>query len=306
MGFMQLLCQEYYWSTALLYNGNWARRMISSRNRFRAIMAFFRCNDHTAMDNDDKLRQVRYLIDKVNSPVKIFSNAARKLQLMKEWCDRSTDQVCTNAIKTSQQNGGWNYGSWLIQIQATHIISMRILKKPEQEHQEKGLDMTWSLNWQSASVIKVIMYILTISTPPLLFWGTWNKWAFWVVVQLQQTGSIFPKKWKQVVHGPKRWTMENKGGDGFMGMFLVSSGTTTKLLVCWALSIKGVSVWCRRRCKDPRTGRFSIKVLKQPKAIQDYNRNMKGVDQSDQLIGSYCVLRKVKKYWKVLFSLDWY
>lgn len=93
MGFMQLLCQEYYWSTALLYNGNWARRMISSRNRFRAIMAFFRCNDHTAMDNDDKLRQVRYLIDNVNSPVKIFSNAARKLQLMKEWCDRSTDQV---------------------------------------------------------------------------------------------------------------------------------------------------------------------------------------------------------------------
>lgn len=61
------------------------------------------------------------------------------------------------------------------------------------------------------------------------------------------------------------------------------------------------SVWCRRRCKDPHTGRFSIKVLKQPKAIQDYNRNMKGVDQSDQLIGSYSVLWKVKKYWKVLF-----
>lgn len=61
------------------------------------------------------------------------------------------------------------------------------------------------------------------------------------------------------------------------------------------------SVWCRRRCKDPHTGRFSIKVLKQPKAIQDYNRNIKGVDQSDQLIGSYSVLWKVKKYWKVLF-----
>ena len=28
---------------------------------------------------------------------------------------------------------------------------------------------------------------------------------------------------------------------------------------------------------------------------------MKGVDQSDQLIRSYSVLRKVKKYWKVLF-----
>ena len=63
MGLKQLLRQEYYWSSASLYNGNWAHHIISSRDRFSAIMAFFRRNDHTAMDNNDKLRQVRYLID---------------------------------------------------------------------------------------------------------------------------------------------------------------------------------------------------------------------------------------------------
>ena len=69
-------------------------------------MAFFRCNDHTAMDNDDKLRQVRYLIDNVKQSCQdLISNATRKLQLMKEWCDRSTDLVCVNTIKTSLQNG---------------------------------------------------------------------------------------------------------------------------------------------------------------------------------------------------------
>ena len=36
MGFVLLLRQEYYWSSALLHNGNWARRMISSRDRFRS------------------------------------------------------------------------------------------------------------------------------------------------------------------------------------------------------------------------------------------------------------------------------
>lgn len=50
---------------ASLDNGNWVCRMISFRDRFRAIMAFFRCNDHTAMDNNEKLRHVWYLIDNV-------------------------------------------------------------------------------------------------------------------------------------------------------------------------------------------------------------------------------------------------
>ena len=36
MGFVLLLRQEYYWSSASLHNGNWARRMISSRDRFRS------------------------------------------------------------------------------------------------------------------------------------------------------------------------------------------------------------------------------------------------------------------------------
>lgn len=36
--------------------------------------------------------------------------------------------------------------------------------------------------------------------------------------------------------------MENKGGDGLMVMFLVSSGKITKLLVCGAPSIKEVTV----------------------------------------------------------------
>ena len=79
MGFMQLLRQEYYWSSASLYNGNWVCRLISSRDRFRAIMAFFRCNDHTAMDNNDKLRHVRYLIDNVKQSCQEFFQCSKEV-----------------------------------------------------------------------------------------------------------------------------------------------------------------------------------------------------------------------------------
>lgn len=57
---------------ASLDNGNWVCRMISFRDRFRAIMAFFRCNDHTAMDNNEKLRHVWYLIDNVKQSCQEF------------------------------------------------------------------------------------------------------------------------------------------------------------------------------------------------------------------------------------------
>lgn len=86
-----------------------------------------------------------------SSPANNFSNAARKLQWMREWCDRSTDLVWDNTIKTSPQNGVWNCGSWLIQIQVTLIISMCNLEKPEQQHQEKGLAMMWLWNRVLAS-----------------------------------------------------------------------------------------------------------------------------------------------------------
>ena len=59
--------------------------------------------------------------------------------------------------------------------------------------------------------------------------------------------------------------------------------------------------WCKRRCKDPNTGRYKVKIIRQPGDVKSYNQCMKGVDQSDQLLSSYTVLKKVKKYWKVFF-----
>ena len=55
-----------YWSTETLYHGLWARSMLT-RDRFRAIRAFFQCSPPVLEDNGDPLRKVRYLYDHINA-----------------------------------------------------------------------------------------------------------------------------------------------------------------------------------------------------------------------------------------------
>ena len=55
----------------------------------------------------------------------------------------------------------------------------------------------------------------------------------------------------------------------------------------------------QRRSKEG--GKFIKLQVDQPQAVKDYNKNMNGVDKSDQLIGKYNTLRKTNKWWKTLF-----
>ena len=55
------------------------------------------------------------------------------------------------------------------------------------------------------------------------------------------------------------------------------------------------------RRKKKIDGKYQQLQVNIPPAIKYYNKNMGGVDLSDQLIQSYAVLRKTRKWWKTLF-----
>jgi len=59
------------------------------------------------------------------------------------------------------------------------------------------------------------------------------------------------------------------------------------------------STFCYRSGKVG--GAYRRQRVKQPRAVADYNKYMKGVDLSDQLISNYNVLRKTDKFCKTLF-----
>lgn len=169
MGFVQLLRQEYYWSSASLYNGNWARCMISSRDRFRAIMAFFRCNDHTAMDNDDKLRQVRYLIENVKQSCQDYFQCNKEVAV-DERMVRSKHRSGIRQYNKDKPTK-WGLKLWVLADSDTgYTYNFNVyLGKTRTRTSRKGLGYDVVIELTECLRHKVIMYILTISTPPLLF-----------------------------------------------------------------------------------------------------------------------------------------
>ena len=48
-------------------------------------------------------------------------------------------------------------------------------------------------------------------------------------------------------------------------------------------------------------GNWTKALALQPAVISEYNKNMGGVDRSDQMIKSYDVIQKTQKWWKTLF-----
>ena len=63
-GLVRVSNVEQYWSCKTLYQGLWARRMLS-RNRFKALLAFFHVVDPGQEVEGDRLRKVRYTYEAI-------------------------------------------------------------------------------------------------------------------------------------------------------------------------------------------------------------------------------------------------
>ena len=92
------------------------------------------------------------------------------------------------------------------------------------------------------------------------------------------------KMWsKKVQRGHQRWMREEND-------ILIQQWKDNALVTLLSNIHSGSETsTCKRRQKDSKTGVFEVRKFLQPKAKEDNNKNMKGVDQSDQLIGSYNV-----------------
>ena len=233
------------------------------------------------MDNDDKLRQVRYLIDNVKQSCQDYFQCNKEVAV-DERMVRSKHRSGMRQYNKDKPTK-WGLILWVLADSDTgYTYNFNVyLGKTRRRTSGKGLgydvvmDLPECLRQQGYHIYTENFYTF----PPLL-------------KDLKQEGLLgcgttsanrkhFPKEMKTSGTWAKKVNCGKQRWQRFDGDVLGIQWKDNKVVSMLSTIHKGSdSVWCRRRCKDPRTGRFSIEVLKQPKAIQDYNRNMKGVDQS--------------------------
>ena len=140
------------------------------------------------------------------------------------------------------------------------------------------------------------LYIDNFYSSPTLFRDLFVQGCFCTgTVRDNRTG--FPKGFgnplpKRAERGSSRWFRD--------GQLVFVKWKDTKEVTVMSTYWKATGTDTVQR-KQKRNGVYTVQNINIPPPIVDYNKNMGGVDLSDQLIKYYHVLKKTRKWWKTLF-----
>ena len=285
-----------YWSNQSLYNGLWARGILS-RRRFMAIRAFFQCSPPDG-DPEDRLRKVRFIYDHVRNKSREYWQPNRHVcidermvrfkgrNVMKvyvkqkpiKWgfksytlCDSETAYNCYFEMYTGQNVPPGEHG-------LTHDLVMRLMQPYVGQGYRLFTDNYYTSHALAESLIA--------SNTDLV--GT---------VRSNRHG--FPDRLKQSKHFERhgaRGDMRNERVDRTVYVQWLDKRSVT-VLSTFHVATDAVQV--HRMVKVG--GAWQQQLFPKPAAVDCYNRYMGGVDVFDQLASTHRLLRRAKKFTKVIF-----
>ena len=298
MGMCRFPIIDDYWSTKPPFSGSWARALISSRRRFKSLLAFFKVVDHTTEDPEDRLKKVRFLYESVRDSCSALFQPAQDISVDERivrskaryifrqylpnkpvrWgtkifaaCDSSTSYCFNYSIYTGQEiNGQTDVGLTQRVVQDLtsslhhqgHIVytdNFYTSEKLATAMQEDGLQLVGTIKLNRAGVPATLKDVTMF-----------DKYAERGDMRYGRNNQVLYVQWKD-----KR---------------------TVTMLSTIHSAIESVNV--ERNVKV--NGQHVRLPIKQPKCIQDYNASMGGVDVFDQHVAAYRMLRKSNKYWKTI------
>ena len=290
---------EEYWSTDSLFDGNYARSMISSRTRFKALLTFLKVVDHDQEDPDDRLRKVRFLYNTVcekcqslfvpgqclsvdERMIKHKGKAIFKQYLPKKpvkWgfkvfsvCDAETGMLCKFEIYTGQ--AGANDGEGL-----THAVVLRLT-----DHLADAGRILFTDNFYTSAALAES---LLERGSHLVGTVRANRRGF--PAQLKTDVKSFEK------HAERGETRYVRNGD-----ILIQQWKDRRVVSMLSTVHRGNShIMVTRHTKV--NGQHTALNIRQPTCVRDYNKKMGGVDSFDQRAAAYRTLRRTRKYWKSIF-----
>eukprot|EP00117_Sycon_ciliatum_P038607 scpid58239/ scgid28658/ PiggyBac transposable element-derived protein 4 len=306
MGLVGLPHVQHYWSTKTLLHGTWARAMISTRTRFQAttILSFLKVVDHTTENLQDKLRKVRFLCKHIcttscdlyqpsiqlaidermvkskarfgymeyitirNKPVK-FGIKVFAL------CDSNSSYLCNFKIYTGRAEAG----------QADVGLAHRTVVELLEPYWHQGYHVFTDNFYSSPELYNNLS-------------DNYNTRACGTCQVNRRGISRSFKNSKEFQRRANRSDMRyvREGS-------LIQLQWMDKRCVTMISNIHSATEFVNENRTIKQHGQLHNIVVKKPETIQVYNMAMGGVDKFDQLVASYRILRKTKKYWKTLFLI---
>ena len=290
---------DYYWSTATLFHGLWARSFMP-RLRFRALMALLYVVDPLNEPAGNKLRKVLGFINFLKGRFKALYQPRQHVAIDERMVKSRHRSGIRQYIRDKPTKWGIKY--WVLADSSNayvvdfniyagraeggisqHGLAYDVVRKLMLDYEGQGYHLFCD-NFYSSVTLARHLYERGI-----LYTGT-----------ILETRRDFPasmkggKKWaKSKPRGAMRWArdppvlalqwLDNK----VVSMISTSANANDKVQAIRKATVGGV--W------DP------YRRVDQPQVIHDYNHFMNAVDRSDQVVATHSVHRRSMRWWKAVF-----
>ena len=292
---------HYYWVTTgsafKLYGRSFAGKGILTRNRFFSIWAFLHVSDPDLEDPLDRLAKVRPLLDHLNECCQLYFQPSRQIAINERMVKSKGRFPMRQYIKTKPVK--WGFKLWCLCDSATgYTWCFSVYRgKQGETRSENGLayDVVISLV-EGLMKLGYRVYVDNFYSSPVLFkYLKENGFEACGTCDINRRGC--PDELKQLKAALSKARVERGEGywvrDGNL-VFVLWKDTKVVSVMSTMHQATGTAT-VERKFKD-KDGHLVRKQVPIPPPIEVYNKNMGGVDLSDQYISYYNILHKTRKY----------
>ncbi|XP_068740469.1 piggyBac transposable element-derived protein 4-like isoform X2 [Montipora capricornis] len=290
---------DKYWSTKSLYNGLWAKGILS-RKRFKGLMALLHIIDPATENKADKLCEVQSFIRNFKSQCLSLYQPRQQLAVD----ERMIQSILRSDIHRFIMNKPNKFGIkvWVLLDRSngyTLDFDVYLGKTAGQTASEKGLgyDVVWKLARQFFDQ-GYHLFVDKFYTSFALFKDLFAQGVF-ATGTVRKTRQDFPaslKKSKEWSKGRERGSMRWERDPPCLALQWIDNKVVSVLT-----TIDNANEYSQVNRKTKNAGVWGTKVIQQPKVISSCNKYVNIVDHSDQILATHNVLNKCMRWWKTLF-----
>ena len=291
---------DKYWSTKTLYNGLWARSILS-RRRFRALMALLHVVDPCNEPAGNKLRKVQGFVDFMKGRCKLLYQPRQHVAIDERMVKSRHRSGIRQYIKDKPIK--WGIKFWVLADSSTayvvdfniysgkaagreisaHGLGYDVVRKLMGDYENQGYHLYVDNFYTSMTLAKHLF------EQGILFTGT--------ILENRKDFPASLKNGKQWAKGQPRGTMRWERDPPVLALQWVDNKVVS--LICTASNAND-QVQVNRKKKEGGVWVINNQV-QQPLAFKAYNRYMNAVDRSDQILATHNIQRKCLRWWKAIF-----